>query len=83
MSTTTFAPLKWVTVINGLRKQSTTHFGTIYVVEKHADGQWKASVRRLPFGNGGRESTHVLAAGVTFAQARKSAIVDYTENGGR
>jgi hypothetical protein len=77
------APLQWTTIINGIKKTATTHFGTVYTIEKiESLGGWVAKVT-VPAVRRGMGGTETLIHGVTFAQARKAAIDDYTKNGGR
>jgi hypothetical protein len=84
-TTTTFVPLKWVTVINGRKKVATTHFGTIYTIEKiESLGGWIAKVtvpshRGMYFGG----TDMLIFGGVSYARARKAAQDDYEANGGR
>jgi len=76
-------PLVWKTVINGVKKVATTHFGTEYRIEKMESlGGWSAYVT-VPRVGGIGGGTEVLATGLTFAAARKVATDDYRRNGGR
>jgi len=76
--TTTLIPLKWETVINGRKKIATTHFGTVYTIEKiESLGGWVTKIT-VP-----RAGTEVLVKGVSFATSRKVATDDYVSNGGR